>query len=96
MKMPLDTEVDLSPGHIVLDRDPAPPTKGVQQPAPLFLAHVYCGHGHPSPLLLSSCCKYWYCLKLIVILITNFDIFQLRIIKLGDRLILYYLQFNRW
>jgi len=23
--------------------------------APSFLAHVYCGHGHPSQLLLSSC-----------------------------------------
>jgi len=35
--MPLSTEVDLSPGHIVLDGDPAPPAKGAQQP-PLFLA----------------------------------------------------------
>ena len=25
--------------------------------APLFLAHVYCGHGRPSQLLLSSCCE---------------------------------------
>ena len=25
MKMPLGTEVDLGPGHIVLERDPAPP-----------------------------------------------------------------------
>jgi len=25
---------------------------------PLFLAHVYCGHGRPSQLLLSSCCTY--------------------------------------
>jgi len=25
VKMPLGTEVDLSPGHIVLDGDPAPP-----------------------------------------------------------------------
>ena len=28
--------------------------KGTQQPA-LFSAHVYCGHGRPSQLLLSSC-----------------------------------------
>jgi len=36
MKMPLGTEVYLSPGHIVLAGDPAPPAaKGVQQP-PLF------------------------------------------------------------
>ena len=31
MNMPLGTEVDLGPGHIVLDGDPAPPTKGAQQ-----------------------------------------------------------------
>ena len=28
--------------------------KGAQQP-PLLLAHVYCGHGRPCQLLLSSC-----------------------------------------
>jgi len=35
--MPLGTNVDLGPGHIVLDGDPAapPPVKGAQQP-PLF------------------------------------------------------------
>jgi len=27
-KTPLGTEVDLGPGHIVLDEDPAPPRKG--------------------------------------------------------------------
>ena len=53
MKTPLGMEVDLGPGHIVLDGVPAP-AKGAQQP-PLFLAHVYCGHGRPSQLLLSSC-----------------------------------------
>ena len=53
-KMPLSTEVDLSPSHTVLDGDPAPPAKGAQQ-LPLFSAHVYCGHGRPSQLLLSSC-----------------------------------------
>ena len=30
-----------------------PPPKGHSDP--LLLAHVYCGHGHPSQLLLSSC-----------------------------------------
>jgi len=35
MKTPLGTEVDLGPGHIVLDGDPAHPAKGAQQP-PLF------------------------------------------------------------
>jgi len=35
MKMPLGMEADLSPGHIVLDGDPAPSQKGAQQ-LPLF------------------------------------------------------------
>ena len=35
MKTPLGTEVDLGPGHIVLDGVPAP-VKGAQQPPPLF------------------------------------------------------------
>ena len=46
MKMPLGTEVDLSPGHIVLDGDPILPRKSGTA-APLFLGHVYCGHGRP-------------------------------------------------
>jgi len=40
MKTPHGTEVDIAAGHIVLDG---------------FPAHVYCGHGCPSQLLLSSC-----------------------------------------
>jgi len=35
MKIPLGTEVDFSPGHTVLDGDPAPPAKGAQE-LPLF------------------------------------------------------------
>ena len=54
MKTPLGTEVDLGQGHIVLDGVPAP-AKGAQHP--LFSAHVYCGYGRPSQLLLSSCLK---------------------------------------
>jgi len=54
MKTRLGTEVDLGPGHIVLDGDPAPPRK-MGTAAPVFSAHVYCGHGRPSQLLLSSC-----------------------------------------
>jgi len=47
MKTPLGTEVD----HIVVWA-----AKGAQQlPLPLFSAHVYCGHGRPSQLLLNSC-----------------------------------------
>jgi len=34
------TKVGLGPGHILLDEDPAPPSKGH---IPQFLAHVYCG-----------------------------------------------------
>ena len=54
MKTPLGTEVDLGPGHIVLDRVPALRERACSSPL-LFSAHVYCGHGHPSQLLLSSC-----------------------------------------
>jgi len=39
--MSLGMEVGFSPGHIVLDRDPAPPLK--RGTASHFLAHVYCG-----------------------------------------------------
>ena len=36
---------------------PTSSAKGAQQP-PLFSAHVYCGHGRPPHLLLSSCFCY--------------------------------------
>ena len=54
MKTPLGTEVDLGPGHIVLDGVPALRETGTEPP-PVFSAHVYCGHGRLSQLLLSSC-----------------------------------------
>jgi len=57
MKTPHGTEVDLGPDPIVLDGDRPScplPAKGAQRPL-LFSAHVYCGHGRPSQLLLSSC-----------------------------------------
>jgi len=38
--MPHGMEVGLSPDHIVLDGDAAPPNKG--HSTPLFSAHVYC------------------------------------------------------
>jgi len=41
IRIPLGTEVGLSPGHIVLDGDPAPPPKG--HSSLQFSAHVYCG-----------------------------------------------------
>ena len=52
--MPLGTEVDLGPGHIVLDEVPALRERGTATP-PIFSAHVYCGYGRPSQLLLSCC-----------------------------------------
>ena len=53
MTTPLATEVDLGPGHTVLNGVPALRERGT---APtLFSVHVYCGHGRPSQLLLSSC-----------------------------------------
>ena len=39
--MKLDKEVDLGPGHIVLDGDPAPPPE--KGHSPQFSAHVCCG-----------------------------------------------------
>ena len=56
MKTPLGTEVDLGPVHIVLDGVAAVRERGTA--ALLFSAHVYCGHGRPSQLLLSSCLPY--------------------------------------
>jgi len=41
IRIPLDTEVGLRPGHIVLDGDPTP--HGMGHSSPHFSAHVYCG-----------------------------------------------------
>ena len=57
MKAPLGMEVDLGPGHVVLDGVPAPRERGTA--APLFSAHVYCGHSRPSQVLLSCCKKFF-------------------------------------
>ena len=54
IEMPLGTEEVLGPGHIVLDGVSAPRKRGTAAP-PSFWALVYCGHGRPSQLLLSSC-----------------------------------------
>ena len=51
--MPPGTEIGLSPGHIVLNGDPAPPRKGAQQP-PLFAPCLLWPNGRPSLQLLSS------------------------------------------
>jgi len=53
IKMPLDTEVGLGPGHTVLDGDPAPPMeRGIAAPSfrPTLL-----WHGRPLQQLVSSC-----------------------------------------
>ena len=55
MKTPVGTAVDLGPGHIVLDGAPAPAKKGTAPPPSFRPMYVYCGHGRPSQLLLSSC-----------------------------------------
>jgi len=41
--MPLDTEVGLGPGHVVLDGDPATSPKKMGTAPTQFLAHVCCG-----------------------------------------------------
>jgi len=56
--MPLRMKVGLGPGHIVLDRDPAPPTEGVQQPTPpRTFWPTLLWQSQPSQLLLSTCLK---------------------------------------
>jgi len=54
--MPLDTEVGIGPGDVVLDGDPAPP-KEAQLPifGPCLLLWP---NGRPSQLLLSTCCNF--------------------------------------
>jgi len=51
MKTPFGTEVDIGPGHIVLDGDPAPPPRKRGTTAPHFSAHVCCGHDRPSQVV---------------------------------------------
>ena len=53
MKTPLGTVVALGPGHTALDGVAA--LRERDTAAPLFSAHVCCGHDRPSQLLLSSC-----------------------------------------
>jgi len=54
MNTPLGTEVDLDRDRPhCIRRCPSCPRKGHNSPH--LLAHVYCGHGRPSQLLLSSC-----------------------------------------
>jgi len=48
------SKVDLGPVDIVLDGVPALHETGTAAPY-IFSARVYCGHGRPSQLLLSSC-----------------------------------------
>ena len=60
IKMPLGMEVGLSPGHIVLGGDPAPPhIKGRSSP-PLFGPCLLWPNGRPSQQLLSSRFAAWF------------------------------------
>ena len=81
MKMPLGTEVDLSPGQSVLDGDPAhPPREGGTAAPRLFSAHVFCGHGRPPQLLLSSC----YILNALVsrwLFLVNYQIKSMHVVQ---------------
>jgi len=47
MKAPLGTEVDLGPGHIVLDGVPAP-AKGAQQPPSFWPMSIVAAVAHLS------------------------------------------------
>jgi len=53
LKTPLGTEVGIGRGHIVVDGGLSSRERGTA--ASLFSAHVYCGYGCPSQLLLSFC-----------------------------------------
>jgi len=53
IKMNLGMQVGLGPGHIVLDRDPAPPPTGAQPP--VFGPCLLWTNGRPSQLLVSTC-----------------------------------------
>jgi len=48
MKTPLDTEVDLGPGHTVLDGDLVSPAKGAQQPPSFRLMSIVATVAHLS------------------------------------------------
>jgi len=54
IKMPLSTEVDLSPGQIVLDGDPAPPERGTAAAASFQPMSVVVKRS-PILLLLHTC-----------------------------------------
>jgi len=51
--MPLRMEVGFGPGHMVLDGNPAPPTKKTQPP--IFCPCLLWPNGRPSELLLNTC-----------------------------------------
>jgi len=57
IKMPLAREVDLGPGDIILDEDPASFPKGTH--TPIFGPCLLWPNGRPSQLLLSTCCAFF-------------------------------------
>ena len=88
IKMPLGMEVGLCPGDFVFDGDPASPSEKGHSPTQ-FLAHVYCGHGRPSQLLLSSCI-HSSCLQLVTAIgrcqLRSSDNFKCSILRIRSRL----------
>ena len=60
--MPLGTEVDLGPGDIVLDGDPAPPPTERGTGASHFSAHDYSGQAE-TVAHLSNCWPSWAVVK---------------------------------
>ena len=54
IKMPHGTEIDLGPGHTVLDGDQAPPPSERGTAAPLFGRYLLWPNSRPSQLLLST------------------------------------------
>jgi len=55
IKMKLGREIDLGPGHIVLDGNPAPPPRKGHSSPRLFGQCLLWSNGRQSHLLLSSC-----------------------------------------
>jgi len=53
--VPLGTKVEVGPGKIVLDGDPAPPPKKKEAHPPIFGPRLLWPNDTPSQLLLSTC-----------------------------------------
>jgi len=73
-------KIGLGPGDFVFDEEPANPRKKGTSTPTQFLAHVYCGHGRPSQLLLSSCTNGLPIInRLLLLICDNVDIWSIKI-----------------